>query len=519
MRAVSNRASVSAIIAATAFVGGFSVPTISANAAETLGPSTWTLTAPDTNSRAWVNGSNWSTAPNHPSGVGAAAIFNNDPARARNFSFTVTGTTSDPVSPAQPQVTFGSLTVNNTSAFTNNFTSGNNFVFLDAAGEGPAEINLLGSATSSGVPTTLGALWVLNDTLKLTVDKTASTSTVADVNVSGPMSGSGGLIKAGSGTAVITNGANTTKTFTGSTVVQAGRLRIGTQTGSPGAPLRNTASVTVDTSAQLDLGPNVASFLFGTSSATPINISGIGILPGSPIGGTFGSSGAIRAGVSNTLQNNIVVQSNDAAITSSGTGNVLTLSGVISGDAANRLQIGAFGNPLTQGSVMVTADNTYAGGTLVTQGTLVVSGASADLGSGDVLVDGASILFGNQFVTGVAAGRLTLSTGVLDAISDLATLTLTGDDVSDNGNPDAFVGGFATLESGINEIIAGLVLGATPQTTPGTYGSTASAATFQDDRYFQGTGVVTLVPVPEPTSLAALGIGAIGLLARRRRMA
>jgi autotransporter-associated beta strand protein len=506
------------MVAAASVAASLLSPVPSAQADPTLGPSTWIHNSSDsTLSRAWTNGANWSTAPDHPSGVGAIAIINDDPDNNRNFSFTPTGTTADPVPPGQPLVTLGSLTVNNSSQYTNNFTSGSNQVFLDAAGDGPAQINLLGNATSSGVPNSLNAIFSFTDSVVITVDKTSSGSSLGDANFNGIYQGTGGLTKAGLGTATITNGSGVTKTYSGPTIVEAGRLRIGTQSGSPGAPLLNTSNISVASNAQLDLGPNAATFLFGTSSATPININGTGIQPGTPIGGTYGSSGAIRANTNITLQNNIVVQSNDATITANATGGAatLTLNGIISGDAGNRLQFGGFGNAPDGGRVILTADNTYAGGTNITRGIVEVSGANADLGAGDVFVDGASWLGPDPTIWGLAAGQLSITSGVLNAIDDTATLSLTGDTATYGGLGDGAVGGIATLGAGIEELIGGLVLGGITQTAPGTYGSTASGATFQDDRYFAGAGVVSLVP--EPSSLAIIGLGAACLLRRRSR--
>ena len=51
----------------------------------------------------------------------------------------------------------------------------------------------------------------------------------------------------------------------------------------------------------------------------------------------------------------------------------------------------------------------------------------------------------------------------------------------------------------------------------GTYDSTTSGATFQNDDFFSGPGVLNVTLVPEPASLSLLGFAAAGLLGRRRR--
>jgi hypothetical protein len=130
---------------------------------------------------------------------------------------------------------------------------------------------------------------------------------------------------------------------------------------------------------------------------------------------------------------------------------------------------------------------------------LLVAGAAATLGIGDV-----SVL--NSAIT------LSITTGVTNAIADTATLSLTGGGVA--GTADV---GFATLAAGINETVRGLVLGGTPRAV-GTWGSSASAATFKNDEFFSGTGVVTVTAlVPEPGAAISLVGGAGMLLALRRR--
>ena len=126
---------------------------------------------------------------------------------------------------------------------------------------------------------------------------------------------------------------------------------------------------------------------------------------------------------------------------------------------------------------VLSGHNTFSGGTIVEDGTLTVSGASATFGGGDVTVN---------------AGHAAISAGVTNAILDTAKLTLLG-----GGTPDFADVGFIDLAAGINERITALFLGAASQAN-GTYGSTLSAATFQNDDYFSGTGIITVGPAGLP---------------------
>jgi autotransporter-associated beta strand protein len=208
-----------------------------------------------------------------------------------------------------------------------------------------------------------------------------------------------------------------------------------------------------------------------------------------------------------TINNPVVLQS-DSSLNVPGASSTLTLSGGITG--AGRLELGTLpGDPLNQGTLTLTSDNSYLGGTTIIQGTLILNAAAADLGTGNVTVDGVSTGASGS----VANGKLTIQTGVLNAISDSAILTLTGG--TGTGLAD---GGFATLSSGINETVRGLVLGGISQ-GPGTYGSTASAATFKSpafDEYFStdGTGIITVVPEP---GAAAMLLGSLGTLLSLQR--
>jgi hypothetical protein len=74
-----------------------------------------------------------------------------------------------------------------------------------------------------------------------------------------------------------------------------------------------------------------------------------------------------------------------------------------------------------------------------------------------------------------------------------------------------------------------VILGGVAQTVAGTYGSSSSGATFQNDEYFAGGGKITLAlagsgsslhpgSVPEPSTIVLAGmLASLALLRRRQR--
>lgn len=159
----------------------------------------------------------------------------------------------------------------------------------------------------------------------------------------------------------------------------------------------------------------------------------------------------------------------------SGSEDNAAIGAVVAGSGG--LSIGA----LTGGRIRLTAANTYTGLTSVASGVIQVGDgtantATARLGFGDVRVAGGA--------------TLRIASNVANAIPNDCTVNL---DVS----------GLAVakleLQDGIAEAVRYLYLEGAPMVA-GTYGSTASAAEHQDDRFFAGTGVLNVLRNAGPPS-------------------
>ncbi len=184
-----------------------------------------------------------------------------------------------------------------------------------------------------------------------------------------------------------------------------------------------------------------------------------------------------------------------------GTINFGSAEGVIFNMVANTNGIGAVltgSGGLTKGgtgTLVLTGINTITGDTHVSGGTLQVGDAnfSSRIGSGDVRVHTGATL------------RIMATNAAVDLIGDNKIVYL-----------DAFglFNGKMDLGAGIMETVGGLYLGGVLQAA-GTWGSTASAAQFQNDVYFSGTGILNVVP--EPASMLLLTAGSLLIAGRGRK--
>lgn len=186
-----------------------------------------------------------------------------------------------------------------------------------------------------------------------------------------------------------------------------------------------------------------AQMVYVGPAVAPVTFSGTWTIP----------SGIVRLSVGNTTH----------------TSSQMTISGVMGGSGA-----------ITKdgvGTLVLSGGNTYTGATLINGGTLDVSGASARLGTGNVTVQN----------TTSTVTVLSIETGVANAISDSATLTLAG-----GGAAGVADQSYANLAAGINETVNALVLGGAAQSSGKTYGSSSSGAMIRNDEFFSGSGMITV---------------------------
>jgi autotransporter-associated beta strand protein len=454
---------------AASFVFFLSVPVV--------GSETWTLPA----GGSWNTAVNWNPA-SIPNAAGANATFNG---AATALNPAQTGNRTVTLDAAQ---TVGSILFNNDlSTFTNSLTVGSSgSLTLDGAGAGPAIITTTGSGTGNN---TISAPITLTDSLVAVVNNTTASSAAGSLNLTAAISGAGGFTKEGQGLATFGTGA---KTYTGATVLNGGRMRI-SFAASPIA----TSSFTINAGAQLTLISGNQTYTFGSG---PLNLNGAGAV--TPPFAAF--PGAIRndTNIATTITNPVVLQSDTLVHVQGSASGSLTFPNVVSGPG--RLTLTAPGSDANLGVLVLDGANTYSGGTTVHGGTISVGNTSptATLGAGDVLVESGNAMFGG------AIAKLTIQTGVLNAIADNATLSLVGGNVA--GLADD---GYVDLGLGVNEVVGGLVLGGIAQSI-GTYGSSLSAATFKNDEYFAGSGIVTVIPEP---GVAVTILGGLTMLVAAQR--
>jgi autotransporter-associated beta strand protein len=336
------------------------------------------------------------------------------------------------------------------------------------SGNGSLVKNGTGNITLSGPNTYSGGTTVNNGTLTGTTtsiqgnvanDATVQFDQASNGTYAGSISGSGNLIKNGTGTVILT-GPNT---YSGGTTISAGTLQ-GNTTSLQGNILNNS-TLAINQANSGTLNGNISGIGNLVKSGTgTVTLNGTN----NYTGGTTVSGGTLQ-GTTNSIQGNIA---NNANVEFNQANNG-TYAGTMTGSGA-LIKNGT-------GTVTITGPNTYSGGTTVSGGTL--QGTTTSL-QGNI-ANNSNVEF-NQTTNGTYAGTMSGSGSLVK--NGTGNVTLSG--------PNSYTGG-TTVNSGTltgtTTSIQGNVLNngivQFNQATNGTYAGTISGngAVIKS-----GAGTVTL---------------------------
>ena len=265
---------------------------------------------------------------------------------------------------------------------------------------------------------------------------------------SGVISGTGAVVKTGSGSAGLTGAS----TYTGGTTVSEGTLLV-TTSSLPGNVVNNAT-------LQFNQGSRgtFAGLISGTGAVLKTGSGAVGLTGANTYaGGTTISEGTLvvtSASLPGDVVNNAIIQFNQ-----NGNG---TYASAITG-TGSFLKTGT-------GNLGLTGLNTYSGGTTISDGTLFVTTASLPTGS---VVNNATLQF-NQTATGVFNGTIsgsgTVIKGGRGSMSFTADNTYTGTTELVGGT--LFIEGNQGAATGDVNVASGATLGGT-----GTIGGNTTVAT------------------------------------------
>ncbi|MGL4858691.1 MAG: beta strand repeat-containing protein, partial [Enterobacteriaceae bacterium] len=225
------------------------------------------------------------------------------------------------------------------------------------------------------------------------------TDTITYANV---ISGTGTVTQNGTGTTVLTGN----ETYTGDTIITAGTLQVGN--GGSGGLLTATGNIIDNSNLIFDtnVAQTYAVLISGTGNLAQIGNSTLTLTADETYTGdtTIGALSTLQignGGTTGSLQAGNIINSNSLIFN---VGANVTYAGVISG-TGTLLQSG-------NASLILTANETYTGDTIIASGTLQVGngGNSGGLLSGNI-IDNSRLVFnvdGNTTFSGVISGNGTL---------------------------------------------------------------------------------------------------------------
>ena len=351
-------------------------------------------------------------------------------------------------------------------------------------------INLGGHVTNSGNL----AIATVNLNMALQQDTTFAVNFGGNtrIDVAGNISGAFGINKVGAGALRITTAA---KTYTGATTISGGSIDI----VSGGLPVNTDLSIASGAFMQLNNASQTVDGLSGAGNVTKIGTGGRTL--------TVGNNNEASA----NFTGNLIQSAGTLSLTKVGTG-----TQIISGTG-----------------------NTYTGATAVNGGSLVINGT---IGAGATTVaaagtlGGAGTVGGATTVTGLldpgaaagAIGTLTFSSSLLLNPASATTFQL---DRTAGQNTDLLnVGGTLTLDGTANIVNIGSPLLAgdlfdlfNSPAILGGFGTVNLPALDPglswDTSIFNTTGILSVIAVPEPSSMTLAGIAGLAILIAKRRKA
>jgi hypothetical protein len=413
-------------------------------------------------------------------------------ANTGNHTFTGTAKTiSGANAVAIPNLTISGMTTNNGSLTVSTTLTGASTLSNGATGilniGGTSTITTLTANTVGNLVNYTGGVQACKvttyDNLTLSGSGAKTFATTPTVNGVLSMGGTASVVVT---TGVVTYGANATLQYNKPAAYTATSEEwITPFAGTGGVIIANTGAITMD-------GAKVF------NASVPLTINSLATLVSNnnqlTFGGNFVNSGTFTAGSSPIVIANTMLVQSIAGLSTTGlismtkTAGTATFQGNVTGVD---LTFNGIGGTLNLGTALT---HTFTGIITLTEGT--INGGSSTFRLGGSVVDGTNVTFtaatgtvewnaaGPQTIPGGDYYNLIFSGSGEKSITDAAT-TVTG-------NLSIAAGAKANVGANLNIPVGTLTLGGS-NTISGTWGSTASAATSQNDTYFASTnGIVTV---------------------------
>ncbi len=371
------------------------------------------------------------------------------------------------------------------------------------------------SALTWPSPSAAYSVLTLNNVSGLTLGKSGNTANVSidsGTSIAGPVNIYGGTV-------TLSNSLSTTNTSTGDVAITASGL-----TGSGGISLATGRGLTVSQS-----GPSTYSGAVSGTNATltkvgsgTLTISGTNTYTGAT---TVSAGGLTTSGADKIADGSAVSVASSATLTLGGAETIGSLSGAASinlnsytltagGDNTNTTYSGEMSGTgrlakTGSGTLTLTANNTYSGGTEILDGTLVLSHNAPNpsgktfTGTGSLRIEPASASFSSAFSTSGWSFANTLSSLTLGKSGNTANITA-ANAISIAG-PISVYGGDITIDAGL------AATGTNTVTLTGSGAVTDGASGFVTaDKLALLGGNVTLDSTSNAIgTLAASGVGSL----------